>query len=192
MVTGANPTPRTVPEFLTGRPMHSRIDKQDQNPPQCQSSEDIPSVPEISVNQDNSDHIRRLADVLVGMKSKSSAQLLSEKEFLPMPSTRKKKAKERRSTQEDLMSVIENVDVILGSYSRNELESNSGDRNDEVDFGSDRTRQDIVQTSEDLGSLLISNSREKSESTIETTTSEFWSFQENRWKRTRTLKQWIL
>ena len=107
-------------------------------------------------------------------------KLLSEKEFLPMPSTRKKKAKERRSTQEDLMSVIENVDVILGSYSRNELESNSGDRNDEVDFGSDRTRQDIVQTSEDLGSLLISNSREKSESTIETMTSEFWSFQENR------------
>ena len=76
MVTGAEPTPCTVPEFLTGRPMHSRIDTGNQNPPQGQSSENIPSVPETSVNHDNSDTIRRLEDVLVGMNSKSSSQTL--------------------------------------------------------------------------------------------------------------------
>ena len=76
MVTGANPTPRTVPEFLTGRPMHSRIATQQLYLPQEQSSENILPVPETSVHKDNSDPIRPLADVLVGMNSKSSAQTL--------------------------------------------------------------------------------------------------------------------
>ena len=66
------------------------------------------------------------------------------------------------------MSDVENLDVMLGSYSRNQLEVNSDDRNDEVDLGSDRTRQDVVQNSEDFRSLSNSNSRENSESTIET------------------------
>ena len=58
---------------------------------------------------------------------------------------------------------------MLCSYSRNELESNSVDRNDEMDRESDRTRHDIVQNSEDFRSLLNSNSRENSgESTVET------------------------
>ena len=35
-----------------------------------------------------------------------------------MPSTRKQKAKERRSRQSDIMSDIENLDVTLGSYQR--------------------------------------------------------------------------
>ena len=85
-----------------------------------------------------------------------------------MPSNRKHRAKERRSRQADLTSDLENVDVMLGVYSRNELESNSGDRNDEVDLASDRTRGDVAQNSEDFRSLLNSNSRENSESTIET------------------------
>ena len=85
-----------------------------------------------------------------------------------MPSTRKQRAKERRSRQVDLMSGVEDLDVMLGSYSRNEMESNSGDRNDEVDFASDRTRGDVVQNSEDFRSLSNSNSRENRESTIET------------------------
>ena len=67
-----------------------------------------------------------------------------------MPSTRKQKAKERRSRQVDLMSDTENLDIMLGSYLRNELESNSVDRNDEMDHESDRTRQDIAQNSEDF------------------------------------------
>ena len=66
------------------------------------------------------------------------------------------------------MSGVENLDVMLGSYSRNQLEVNSDERNDEVDLGSDRTRQDVVQNSEDFRSLSNSNSRENSESTIET------------------------
>ena len=66
------------------------------------------------------------------------------------------------------MSDTENLDIMLGSCSRNELESNSIDRNDEMDQESDRTRQDIAQNSDDFRSLLNSNSRENSESTVET------------------------
>ena len=84
-----------------------------------------------------------------------------------MPSTRKK-AKERRSRQVDLMSDIENVDVILASYSRIELDSNSGNLNDEVDSGSDRTRQDIIQNNNCFRSFLNSNSKRNSEITIKT------------------------
>ena len=57
---------------------------------------------------------------------------------------------------------------MLVSYSRYELESNSIHGNDEIDHGSDRTRQDVAQNSEDFRSLQNSNSREKSESTGET------------------------
>ena len=35
-----------------------------------------------------------------------------------MPSTRKQKAKERRSRQLDMISDVENVDVMIGNYSR--------------------------------------------------------------------------
>ena len=35
-----------------------------------------------------------------------------------MPSTRKQKAKERRSRQSDNMFDLENTDVMLGNYSR--------------------------------------------------------------------------
>ena len=65
----------------------------------------------------------------------------------------------------DLKSNLEIADVMLGSYSRKSI---SGDRNDQVDFGPDRSRQDIIQNSEDFRSLLNPNSRETSESTIET------------------------
>ena len=34
-----------------------------------------------------------------------------------MPATKKQKAKERRSRQLDILSDVENVDVMLGSYS---------------------------------------------------------------------------
>ena len=85
-----------------------------------------------------------------------------------MPSTRRQRAIERRSRQIDLMSDTENLDTMLGSYLRNELESNSIDRNDEMDQEPDRTRQDIAQNSEDFRSLLNSNSRENSESKVET------------------------
>ena len=67
-----------------------------------------------------------------------------------MPSTRKQRAKERRFRKVDMMSDTEILDIMLGSYSRNELENNSVDRNDEMDHESDRTRHDLVQNSEDF------------------------------------------
>ena len=66
------------------------------------------------------------------------------------------------------MTDVENLDVMLGSYSRNELESKSEDRNVQVDQGSDRPRHDVNQNVEDFRSLLNSNSRENSEITLET------------------------
>ena len=84
-----------------------------------------------------------------------------------MPSTRKQRAKERRSRQIDIMSDAENLDVMLGSYPRNDLE-NDFDRNDEMDLESNRTRADLAQNNEDFRLLLNSNSREISESTVET------------------------
>ena len=43
-----------------------------------------------------------------------------------MPSTRKQKAKERRSRQLEMLSDVENVDIMLGSYSRDEDNNASG------------------------------------------------------------------
>ena len=37
-----------------------------------------------------------------------------------MPSTRKQKAREKRSRQSDVMSDIENLDVMLGNYQEND------------------------------------------------------------------------
>ena len=64
------------------------------------------------------------------------------------------------------MSDVENLDVILGSYSSNELESNSEDRNVKVDLGSDRPRQDVTQNVEAFRSVLNSNSINNSEITL--------------------------
>ena len=83
-----------------------------------------------------------------------------------MPSTRKHRAKERRSRQGDIMSDVENLDVMLGSCSRNELESNSEDRNVEVALESNRPGQDVIQNDQ-FRSLLNSSSRENSEITME-------------------------
>ena len=85
-----------------------------------------------------------------------------------MPSTRKQRAKERRSRQAVLMSDVENLDVKIGSYSRNEAESISEDRIIEGDLGSDRRRKDVNEKIEDFRSLLNSNSRENSEISLET------------------------
>ena len=47
--------------------------------------------------------------------------------------------------------------VIVGGYPRHELESNPEDRNNEVDHESDKPRQEVIQNSEDFGSLLNTN-----------------------------------
>ena len=57
-----------------------------------------------------------------------------------MPSTRKQKAKERRSRQLHLMSDVENVDIMLGSYSRNDGINTSEDEMN-LDSGSNRPQK---------------------------------------------------
>ena len=84
MVTGANLTPQMVPQFLTGRPMQSRNKNSHQ---QCVNDDtldttipaQIPTVP--TNNRDvpsepSADPINRLADVIMGMNNKPSAQTL--------------------------------------------------------------------------------------------------------------------
>ena len=61
-----------------------------------------------------------------------------------MPSTRKLKAREKRPRQSAVIFDLKNRDERIGTYTSNELESNSEDRNDrniEVDLGSDRPSQ---------------------------------------------------
>ena len=85
-----------------------------------------------------------------------------------MPSTRKQKAKERRSRQLDMLSDVENVDIMLGSYSRENEENNVSENEVNLDSGSSRPQQSSNVIGEDFRSLLNSNSKENSEITIET------------------------
>ena len=84
-----------------------------------------------------------------------------------MPSTRKQIAKEKRSRQSDVMSDLENLDIMLGNYSRNELDSQLGEREIELDLESNDL-QAATPISEDFRSLINTNSRKNSEFTIET------------------------
>ena len=85
-----------------------------------------------------------------------------------MPSTRKQKAKQKRSRQSDVMSDLENMNVMLGNYpgSRSDEELNE---NIEVDSRSDGTRTDVVRKYEDYRTLLSSDDRIDSEIPVETT-----------------------
>ena len=86
-----------------------------------------------------------------------------------MPSTRKQKAKERRSRQLDMMSDVENVDIMLGSYSRDDEENDISENVVNLDSGSNGPQQSSNVIGEDFRFLLNTNSRENSEITIETT-----------------------
>ena len=86
-----------------------------------------------------------------------------------MPSTRKQRAKERRSTQLDKISDVENVDILLGSYSRGDERIDQSENELHLDSGSNRPQQNSNMTGEDFRSLLNTNSRENSEMTIQTT-----------------------
>ena len=86
-----------------------------------------------------------------------------------MLSTRKQKAKERLSRQMDLMSNVENVDFMLGGYSR-DGDGNEGSENEvNLDSGSNRPQQNSNLVGEAFRSLRNTNSRENSEITFETT-----------------------
>ena len=85
-----------------------------------------------------------------------------------MPSTRKQKAKEKRSRQSDVMSDIENLDVMLGAYSRNDLVEDENNTEPEVDLESGRHQRSEGQTENNFRSLLNTNPSENSEVTVET------------------------
>ena len=84
MVTGANLTPQMVPEFLTGRPMHSQNKTPHQ---QCVNDDTLDTtitaqIPPVPTNNRDVpfeapiDPINRLADVIMGINNKPSAQTL--------------------------------------------------------------------------------------------------------------------
>ena len=88
-----------------------------------------------------------------------------------MPSTGTQKAKERRFRQLDLMLDEGHIDIMLGSYSRDDERDDRIDVELNLDSRSSRPQQNSNPIREDFGSLLNTNSRENSEITIETTRS---------------------
>ena len=76
MVTGANPTPHMVPEFLTGQPTQSRDNPQSQDPIDPQSPTTSPQHQETIGHNPAIDPLTRLANVLTGMTNKQIPQTL--------------------------------------------------------------------------------------------------------------------
>ena len=85
-----------------------------------------------------------------------------------MPSNRKQKAKERRSRRSDLMSDIENLDVMLGSYQRDNCEIQNGNDDDEIDPRSIGREESPNQNENDYRTHLNANPSENSCLTVET------------------------
>ena len=66
--------------------------------------------------------------------------------LIAMPLTRKQEAREKRSRQSDVMSDIENLDVMLGSFSGNYLEEQGITSEIDIDLES-RRRQRVTTNS---------------------------------------------
>ena len=100
-----------------------------------------------------------------------------------MPSTRKQKAREKRSRQSDVMSDLENMNVMLRNYQENQSDVDLNE-NVEVDSRSNGTRTDMVRNCDDFRTLLTSEDRNRCEMTMETNRliSEEISHQMNRKK----------
>ena len=84
-----------------------------------------------------------------------------------MPSTRKQKVREKRSRQSDVMSDIENLDVMLGSYQRENNEFRSENNENTLDQRSNE-REGQDRNVEDYQTFLNNNPSENSCLTIET------------------------
>ena len=85
-----------------------------------------------------------------------------------MPSTRKQKAKEKRSRQSDVMSDIDNLDVMLGSYPENDIRDQENVDEVDLDQESRRQQQSTSCIDNNYRSVLNTNLYENSEITAET------------------------
>ena len=85
-----------------------------------------------------------------------------------MPSTRKQKAKERQSRQLDMSPNVENVDIMIGNYSRDEDRNEQSESELNLHLGSKSPQQISNLIGEAFRSLLNTNNRENSEMTVET------------------------
>ena len=85
-----------------------------------------------------------------------------------MLSTIKQKAKEKRSRQSDAMSDIENLDVMLGSYQRDDSDVQDRASENEMDLESNRREESSNHNENDYRSYLNSNIKENSGITVET------------------------
>ena len=85
-----------------------------------------------------------------------------------MPSTRKQKAKEKRSRQSDVMSDIENLDVMLGNYQEDDQVRDEDISNTDFDLESRRPQRETNSISGNFRSILNTNVSENSEITVET------------------------
>ena len=85
-----------------------------------------------------------------------------------IPSTRKQKAEKKRSRQLDVMSDLENMDIMLGSYFRNEVESHKGVDDMDVDLESGEPHNNGNPFGDDFRPILNINRRENSEVIAET------------------------
>ena len=85
-----------------------------------------------------------------------------------MPSTRKQKAKEKRSRQSDVLSDIKNLDVMLGNYANSDIRDQDTVDQIEIDPESSRRQQSFSQEESNYRSLLNTNLSENSEITVET------------------------
>ena len=94
--------------------------------------------------------------------------LLLNRTFFDMPSTRKQKAKEKRSRHSDVMSDIENLDVVLGNYTNSEIRDQEAVDQIEIDPESRRRQRDSDQNEGNYRSLLNTNLSENREITAET------------------------
>ena len=87
--------------------------------------------------------------------------------FLVMPSTRKQEAKEKRSRQSDVMSDLENMDV-LGNYAEENYEIQEENVENEIDLRSTRQDQELDHSDEEFKSYVNTNLSENNGLTVET------------------------
>ena len=85
-----------------------------------------------------------------------------------MPPTRKQKARKKRSRQSDVMSDIENLDVMLGIYQESDQVRDENLSNTDFDLESRRLQREANSISGNFKSLLNTNTSENSEITAET------------------------